>query len=102
MAYIIYSFYGAIGTACLSLLVFLVKLCYNKFKNDSITLKALCEDSYFRYCRYLSELDELTEYEYDHFLMLYNGYKAQGLNSYGDKMFEIIDAKSVKVGDDIG
>lgn len=93
------SLLAACGGGLLTLIVLLIKIVYQKFRNDALTLKALAHDSFFRYCRYLLAEDSVSEHELENLNYLYNGYKAQGLNGTGDKLFRAVMDKPMKVGD---
>ena len=94
---IIKSFLGACGAGVLSLFVLTFKWLWKKIKVDDMTIEALAHDAYFRHCRYLLPLDEISDDELENHNHLYCAYKAQGLNGTGDRMHELILEKKVTV-----
>lgn len=74
-----------------------VKGLYKKSKTFDNTLKALATDAYFRFCRELLPHKDLTEDEIERFNLLYSSYHSLGLNSTGDKLYQQIIAKPVKI-----
>ncbi len=88
MTIILTSFLSAIGAGILTLIVLCIKWLIRKITADQVTLKALAHDSFFRMCRYVRMNGEMTESELENINFLYKGYKAQGLNGTGDKLYE--------------
>lgn len=90
---------AAIGAGILTLIIYVIKWVCKKFKADSLTLKALAHDAYFRDCREIlrRESDEIDKEDLENHGYLYDGYKAQGLNGTGDKLHEEILKKTVRI-----
>lgn len=97
---IINSFLSAIGAGILTLIIVLIKWIVRKMRADRKTIEAIAHDAYFRQCRYLLAKDEITEEELENHNYLYQAYKAQGLNSTGDKFNELVLEKKVLVNVD--
>lgn len=97
---IINSFLSAIGAGILTLIIVLIKWIVRKMRADRKTIEAIAHDAYFRHCRYLLAKDEITEEELENHNYLYQAYKAQGLNSTGDKFNELVLEKKVLVNVD--
>lgn len=94
---ILNSILGACGSALFAGICFWVKGLYKKSKSYDRTLKALAHDAFFRYCRYLDPKENLSETEVENLNFLYDGYHSLGLNGTGDKLYNQIIAKPVKV-----
>lgn len=97
---IINSFLSAIGAGILTVIIVLIKWIVRKMRADRKTIEAIAHDAYFRQCRYLLAKDEITEEELENHNYLYQAYKAQGLNSTGDKFNELVLEKKVLVNVD--
>ena len=97
---IINAFLSAIGTGILTIIVIAIKWMVRKMRADRKTIEAIAHDAYFRQCRYLLAKDEITEEELENHNYLYEAYKAQGLNSTGDKLNELVLEKKVLVNVD--
>lgn len=87
MTIILNSFLAAIGGGLLTLIILCIKWLWRKITADQLTLKALAHDSFFRMCRYVLMDGEVIETELENLEYLYKGYKAQGLNGTGDKLY---------------
>ena len=87
------------GSALFAGICVWVKGVYKKSKIYDSALKALAHDAFFRYCRYLHPCDELTEVEVENLNFLYKAYHSLGLNGTGDKLYNQIIAKPVKVNE---
>ena len=85
------------GAAIFAGLCVWVKGLYKKSKVYDQALKALAHDAYFRYCRYLLPCESLTQEEVENINYLYSGYHSLGLNGTGDKLYNEIIAKPVRV-----
>lgn len=97
---IVNAFLSAIGAGILTLIVLFIKWMIRKMRADRKTIEAIAHDAYFRHCRYLLTKDEITEEELENHNYLYQAYKAQGLNSTGDKFNELVLEKKVLVNVD--
>lgn len=60
---------------------------------------ATVSDSFFRMCRYLADMNEIDEDDYENFTRLYEAYRALGLNGKGEKLYNQISKKPIKFGD---
>lgn len=90
MTVVMNAFLAAIGAGILTLIIICVKWLWKKITADSLTLRALAHDSFFRMARELVAKDYVTESELENLEILYKGYKAQGLNGTGKRMYEIV------------
>lgn len=95
MQIILTSFLSAFGAGILTLTVMAIKWLYKKIKTDSLTMKALAHDAYFRQARELLPKNPITEAELENHDYLYRAYHSQGLNGVGDKLHNQILAKEV-------
>lgn len=96
MQIVLTSFLSAFGAGVLTLTVMAIKWLYKKIRADSITMKALAHDAYYRQARELLNKDPITEAELENHDYLYRAYHSQGLNGVGDKIHEQILSKEVK------
>ncbi len=96
---IINSILGAIGTAIFAGVCVWVKGLYIKSKDYDKALKALAHDAFFRCCHYLMPKETLTDDEVENINYLYDSYHSLGLNSTGDKLYNEIMKKPVKIAD---
>ena len=94
---ILNSILAACGSALFAGICVWVKTLWTKSKSYDSALKALAHDAYFRYCRYLDPCKELSEDEVENLNFLYNAYHSLGLNGTGDKLYNQIIAKPVRV-----
>ena len=94
---IVDAFLGAIGTGILTILVLLIRKLIKSMTDDDLTMKALAHDAYFRHARYLLAKESITEEELENHNYLYRAYHAQGLNSTGDRLHEMVMQKPVNV-----
>lgn len=85
------------GSALFAGICIWVKGLYKKSKVYDKALKALAHDAFFRYCRYLDPKEYLLEDEVENLNFLYEGYHSLGLNNTGDKLYNQIIAKPVRV-----
>jgi capsule polysaccharide export protein KpsC/LpsZ len=99
---IINSILAACGSALFAGLCVWIKRIYAQSKAYDFALKALAHDAFFRYCRYLLPSDELAEDEVENLNFLYKAYHSLGLNGTGDKFYNQIIAKPVKVNEQKG
>ena len=93
---------AACGSALFAAIVYWIKTIHTKNKAYDFALKALAHDAFFRYCRYLFPCDELAEDEVENLNFLYKAYHSLGLNGTGDKFYNQIISKPVKVNDQKG
>lgn len=96
MDFVIRAFLGACGTGFLTLLVLAIKWFWKKIKNDDLTIKALAHDAYFQNANKLLPKEIITKEELENHNYLYRAYHAQGLNSTGDRLHELILDKPVE------
>jgi hypothetical protein len=96
MQVILTSFLSAFGAGILTLVIMSIKWLYKKISTDSLTMKALAHDAYFRQARELYNKDFITEAELENHEYLYQAYHSQGLNGVGDKLHSQILSKEVK------
>ena len=94
---IINAILSACGAAIFAGICVWVKGLYRKSKNYDKAVKALALDAYFRYARYIMPKEYLTEEEVENLNFLYDGYHSLGLNSTGDKIYQEIMKKPVKI-----
>lgn len=92
----------ACGSALFAGICYWIKTMYTKHKAYDFALKALAHDAFFRYCRYLLPEIELAEDEVENLNFLYKAYHSLGLNGTGDKFYNQIISKPVKVVDQKG
>ena len=93
------SILAACGSALFAGICVWIKGLYKKDRVYDEALKALAHDAFFRYCRYLYPCDELSEYKVENLNFLYKAYHSLGLNGTGDKLYNQIIAKPVKVNE---
>ena len=85
---ILKAFLTACGGGLLTLIVLGVKLIWNKIRKDSITIKALAHDAFFRQAREILNKGFMTEEDLENLDFLHRGYVAQGLNGKGTDMYD--------------
>ena len=95
MEIIIKAFFGACGAGILTLLVMAIKWFAKKIKSDSLAIRALAHNAYFKDAYTLLPKDKITKDELENHNFLYAAYHAQGLNSTGDRLHELILEKPV-------
>ena len=93
---LIKAFLGACGAGVLTLLVMAIKWFAKKIKSDNLAIKALAHNAYFKETNNLLPKYEITKEELENHNYLYRAYHAQGLNSTGDRLHEIILDKPIK------
>lgn len=99
METIINAFLAACGAGVLTLIIMAIKWLVKKIRVDTLTMKALAHDAYYRQTRHLLNQDVIREDELENHNYLYDAYKAQKLNSTGDKLHEMVLKKEVTVLD---
>lgn len=94
---IVNSILSACGAAIFAGICMWVKGLYKKSKNYDKALKALAQDAFFRYCRYLEPCETLSSTESENLTSLYEGYHSLGLNGTGDKLYKQISSKPIRM-----
>lgn len=97
METVLNAFLTAIGAGLLTLIIMAIKWLIKKIRVDTITMQALAHDAYYRQTRHIVAKTTIREDELENHNYLYDAYKAQGLNSTGDKLHEMVLAKEVTV-----
>lgn len=92
---IVNSFLGACGAGILTILVLLIKWIWKKIHADTLAIRALMHNAFSQNCQELLLRDELTEDDLENHDLLWQAYKAQGLNGTGAKLHDEILHKKI-------
>lgn len=93
LTYIITTIIGIIIGGIISF----VKMNHSRNKVMFEAIKATVSDSYFRVCRTLSNKPSISRAEYENFERLYKSYRGLGMNGEGEKLYEQIHNKPLKL-----
>ena len=87
----------ACGSAIFAGLCVWVRGLYKKSKTYDKAIKALTHNAFYQCCRELDPKPDISEDELENLNLLYDSYHSLGLNGTGEKLYNQVVAKPIRV-----